>query len=524
MTTAVKCELPVARTPEEVGVSSEKMLEMCKAMEKTGYHGFMVIRHGKIAFQAFKKPYTATIPHAMYSVSKGLTVIAIGFAVNEGLLSLDDRVIDYFPVKCDEYMKKIRLRHLISLSAGREVFPLKNKAKNDWTEMFLKSKAVYEPGENFSYINENFHMALAMLRKVTGVSTVEYLTPRLFEPLGIEPPFWETDHHGVEAGGWGLILPAVDLAKIGLCFMNDGVYNGRQVIPKDWIAQATTNHKSPKARDQGAHNFGYGYGLWIRDNDNGPVRFDGLFGQIVEMYRDYDAIAVTVGGDIAGENRGVLFKYLPESFIDEQPNAPVNEELVRAADEPEFKVPYSEYRSPLESSINKKLISFRKKHILNKISFQVSVIPAAATYMSSKRAGNITDVRFNFGNDSMTFSWSEGDEKNSVECGLDGQWRVSDMRLAGVNYTTFAAAKWEDENTLMFQIRPHECFCARNLQFKFKGRKVEMTPTSDPPIDSILSGVRGLLNRYLNSDKMTDGILTWARNSLEPVHKGRIRK
>ncbi|HZJ77723.1 MAG TPA: serine hydrolase [Clostridia bacterium] len=525
---AVCVELPCARTPEEVGVSSTKMLEMFKLMEKTDYHGFMVIRHGKIAAQWFRKPYTSTAPHAMYSVSKSISAIAIGFAVSEGLISLDDKVVDFFPEyvpsKCDSDLKKVAIKHLITLSAGRDISPLKSKVKNDWIEIFMKSKSAYTPGENFSYINECFHIALAMLRKVTGVSTVEYLTPRLFEPLEIPVPFWESDHNGVEAGGWGLFLSATDLAKVAICFMNNGVYNGKQVIPQEWIAQALVNRKGPKAKIQNNHNFGYGYGLWIKPGEEPPVRFDGRFGQVAEIYKKYDAVAVIIGGDIHAANRDIIFNYFPESFIDEQPNAEPNEELAQAISKAEYKVLFSEYRSPIENIINDKCITFSKKRVLNMLDFQVSVIPTAATYMSKYRAGNITDVRFNFKSDSVNFSWCEGDETNSIDCGLDGKWRSTKMLLTGVPYTSYAAAAWKNNNTLMLNIRPQESFCARNLKFIFSGNKVKMKPSSDPPIDAILDGVRGTIKSFLKSEKLTDKLLTWGKNYIEPVHSGRFRK
>ena len=524
----VSSELPFARTPEEVGVSSAKMLEMTEEMKRTGCHGFMVIRHGKIAAQWFRKPYSAVLPHAMYSVSKSISSIAIGFAVSEGLLSLSDRVVDFFPdavpPSCDGNLKKVTLAHLISLTAGRKISPLTSKVKNDWIDIFMRSESEYEPGEKFSYVNENFHMALAMLRKVTGISTVEYLTPRLFEPLGIPVPFWESDRNGVEAGGWGIVLSPTDLAKIALCFMNDGKYDGKQVIPSEWIEQASVNHKGPKAKPQSKHNFGYGYGVWIRDAEEPLIRFDGLFGQVAEIYKKYDAVTVIVGGDVKVDNRTVMFKYFPESFVDEQPDAEPTKGFESELCDTEYEPVYSEYRSPLESEINNGRITFGKKRLLDLLGFPLSVLPATSTFMSKNKAGNITDVSFVFKQNTVSFSWSEGDEKNRIECGLDGQWSRSEMRLADASYTSFASAAWKDRSTLELVIRPLECVCARKLTFTFSGNRVKMKPVCDPPIDSILGGVRGLLKAFIKSEATVDRILEWGKKHIEPVHRGRIRK
>lgn len=525
MLTAIKTELPVAKSPEAAGVSSEKLIEMLSELKKIDCHGFMVIRHGKIAARWFRYPYAADTPHAMYSVSKSITGIAIGFAVSEGLLSLDHKVADFFPEyvpkNYDENLKKVTLKHLITLSAGRNVSPFKSKVRHDWIKLFMDSKCDYAPGEGFSYINENFHMALAMLRKVTGVSAVEFLRPRLFEPLGIEVPYWETDHKGVEAGGWGLHLSPVDLAKIAMCFLYDSKYEGKQIIPKEWVNEAV---KNTKVKKQTGYNFGYGCGVWIRESEDGPVRFDGMFGQVAEIHKKYDAVTVTVGGDMNARNRNIMFKYFPDAFIDPIPNAEPSEEYLKAVSEGDYIPPYSEYRSPIESKIDGRKIAFEKKLLLNMIDFPVSVIPAAVTYMSKDKAGNITDVSFNFKEDSLAFSWHEGGQDYSIECGLDGNWRVSKAVIGGAPYTAYSAAKWESENTLLVHIRPSESPCARNLKFTFNGNKVEMLPSSDPPSDAILDSLRGTVRDFLKSEKRADALLTWAKNTLKPVHKGRFKK
>lgn len=527
MTTVNTSAFPFARAPEEVGVSSQKMREMLAEMKQTQCHGVMVIRHGKIAAQWFRTPYCATEPHAMYSVSKSISALAIGFALKEGLLSLDDKPVDFFPESvpkhCDENLKNVTLRHLITMTAGRSISPMTSKVKNQWIDIFMQSGSSFAPGESFSYVNECFHMALAMLRGVTGVSTVDFLMPRLFAPLGIQRPYWETDHNGVEAGGWGIVLTPEDLAKIAVCFLHDGVWDNKQVIPADWIAESCVNRKGPKAKVYHNQNFGYGYGLWIRAHETFPVRFDGLFGQVAEIYKAYDAVTVIVGGDIDVAHRDVIFKYFPESFVDEQPDCEPNEFSEPLVDG-QYAPIFAKLRSPLERSIEGKRITFKKNRLLNLLHFQLSVLPAAATFMSRDKAGNITDVSFAFSSNDVRFSWREGDETNSIDCGLDGQWRRSPMTLAGAPFTAFASAAWQDTHTLKLVIRPQECVCARILTFTFSGNKVHMNPESDPPIDAILNGVRGLLKAFIKNEKTRDSILEWGKRHVEPVHKGRFAK
>ncbi|MCR4616398.1 MAG: beta-lactamase family protein [Clostridiales bacterium] len=525
MSVLISKELPQAKFPEEVGVSSEKLLELYEKMEETENHGFMVIRHGKIAAQWFREPYSATTPHIMYSVSKSISALAIGFAVNEGIISLDDKVVDYFPEyvpkHCDENLKKLTLRHLITLTAGRNVSPVMSKVKNDWIKIYMKSKSDYAPGEKFSYVNENFHMALAMLRKATGVSAVEFLTPRLFDPLGIPVPFWETDHKGVEAGGWGIYLSATDLAKIALCFLNNGVYEGKQIIPASWISDATVNHKGPKAPVDNGNDYGYGYGIWFRANANHPLRFDGLFGQIAEIYRDHDAVTVIIGGDAPAKSRQLIFDYFPDAFIDEKPTAKGSVKI--PAGKP-YEILFSEFRSSLEKEINNKTAVFRRWNYLNLIGFPLSVMPSAATYMSRIKGGDINDVSFEFFPDYLRFSWREHQYRYTVDCGMDGKWRITELILTGIPSHAYSSAKWENNNTLLLDIRTSESVGARILEFKINGRKINMKPSSQPDVGIIIDGVRFALKTFVKSDFLTDLIIAFLKKVVEPTYHGHFRR
>ena len=232
--------LPRSASPEEAGVSSVAVAAFMEDMKKSGIenHSFLILRHGKVAAECFFAPFTRDTPHAMYSVSKSFTSTAIGFAVEEGLLSLDAKVIDFFPeyrpAQPDEKLEKMTVSHLLTMTSGKNPSLLLDKTKDRWIKDFFNAPWISEPGEMFLYVSENIYMLCAILVRVTGISVTEFLTPRLYEPLGIPVPYWETDHHGVEVGGWGLMLPVEDFAKFTLCYAQNGVYEGKQVIPARW--------------------------------------------------------------------------------------------------------------------------------------------------------------------------------------------------------------------------------------------------------------------------------------------------
>ena len=221
--------IPRANSPKEVGVSSKIVKEFLDDALEMGYeyHSLMVIRHGKVAVEWYNEPYNKDTPQSVYSISKSFTSTAIGFAINEGLITLDTKLIDLFPdyppKKPDERYEKLTVHNLLRMSSGKQPSFLSDKSKIDWIEDYINSPWVFEPGEKFLYINENIFMLSAIINRVTGMTMREYLTPRLFEPLGIDFPFWETDRNGIEAGGWGLYLKTEDIAKLTLCYVQKGI-------------------------------------------------------------------------------------------------------------------------------------------------------------------------------------------------------------------------------------------------------------------------------------------------------------
>ena len=184
-----------AKTPQSAGVSAKVVNDFFKNAEEKGldYHSLMVIRNGKVAVEWYNEPFDKNTTHSMYSVSKSFTATAIGFAVSEGLISLDDKLLDFFPEYApknpDERFERLTVHNLLRMSSGKQPSFLSDKGKVDWIEDFINSPWVFEPGEKFLYINENIFMLSAIINKVTGMSMREYLRPRLFEPLGIDFPF-----------------------------------------------------------------------------------------------------------------------------------------------------------------------------------------------------------------------------------------------------------------------------------------------------------------------------------------------
>ncbi|HZK21312.1 MAG TPA: serine hydrolase [Oscillospiraceae bacterium] len=520
-----------ARTPESAGVSSEAFIKTLKYLEEKNvlYHSLMVVRHGKVAAECYREPFSKDIPHVMYSVSKTITATAIGFAIDEGYIKLETRFVDIFPEfspkKRDEKLEKLEVRHLLTMTSGKQPSYLLSKTDKDWMKHFTDAKWISEPGEKFEYVNENIYVLCAILHRVTGISVTDFLYERLFLPLGIEKPFWETDHDGIEAGGWGIFLKTEDLAKIMLCYLNEGKFGKNQVIPKDWAKKATLNQAAIKGTP--IREKGYGYCIWT-ENEN-EYRADGMYSQLGVVLEDKDAVIVFTSCSVDVETIWSAFDILKaEGFIKADTSvksSPEYKEFVK--NRPLDIVPLSERRSPLEDIITGRTIKFKNDLILNTIGSPLSVLSSADVYMSKNRAGNINNVSFDFSinENELMFTWQEKDEVNTISCGLDGKYRFTPIVLAGSPYTAAAAAYWLDNYTLEVWIRPIESLARRVLRFSFQGDSVVMTPTGEPPAQFFLSSVSDFVRDMFSQKQLKDiagASIKVLESLLEPLHYGKF--
>lgn len=535
---AEKMKLPRAKTPESVGVSSAVVADFLHEAAEAGleFHSFMVLRHGKVAVEFFRPPYSPDKPHQMYSVSKSMTSTAIGFAIEEGLLSLDDKVKDFFPDYTeklqDEKLEALTVRHLLNMTSGKDVGFISDKGA-DWIEGFFAAPWYASPGEEFKYISENIFMLCAILTRKTNMSVRDFLKPRLFEPLDIDYPFWETDPNGIEAGGWGLYLTTEDLAKFTLCYQQKGVFNGKQIIPKSWAEQAVIAQSEDSiVKNGGDSNSGYGYCFWRNGEGRGSYRADGMFSQFGMVFEEHDAVFVcTAAIPSEDTSRGLIWNYFPAAFDacdQENPPKPV-ENFQNLLSSYAFPDPNISAHSFREVMIDGRLIKFRKKIILNLIGFPMSVLPLAVVYMAADKAGNIDNVRLHFESNEVTMDWTEGDEYNLATCGMDGHYRYGQIRLGGIDYKICAHAEWIDNDNLVLHIRPIETIGKRILRFRFhNSNRVEMHPSSTPEIQAIADNLVDFVTNFLNAPRFRNLIRVVMTKVLplvvEPVHHGRLTK
>ncbi|MCD6285596.1 MAG: serine hydrolase [Anaerolineae bacterium] len=303
-------ELP-ASTPEAQGIPSHAILDFVNAAEADvdALHSFILLRHGHRVAQGWWAPYSPDIPHVLFSLSKSFTSTGIGLAVADGLLSVDDPVISFFPedlpAEVSDNLAAMRVRHLLSMSTGHGEDTTNHMATapdGNWARAFLARPVDHAPGTHFLYNTGASYMLSAIVQNLTGMTLLLYLTERIFEPLGIEGATWDSCPRGVNLGGFGLSLKTEDIARFGQLYLQKGVWEGEQLLPEAWVAEATSYQTDNSSMDNADWSQGYGFQFWrCRHN---AYRGDGAFGQYCLVMPDQDAVLSITGG--LGDMQAVL--------------------------------------------------------------------------------------------------------------------------------------------------------------------------------------------------------------------------
>jgi CubicO group peptidase (beta-lactamase class C family) len=298
-------------SPEAQGIASSAILAFVDEADKKidHLHSFMLVRHGHVVAEGWWTPYDAGARHELYSLSKSFTSTAVGLAIGEGKLSLDDPVLKFFPddapAEPSANLKAMRVRDLLCMSTGHQTEPRLNpflasptaepkQEGQTWVKTFLAHPVPHKPGTHFLYNTAATYMQSAIVQKVTGLTVLDYLRPRLFEPLGIENPTWGTSPQGITLGGYGLNIRTEDIVKFGQLYLQHGNWNGRQLIPAAWVEAATSRQTSNGSNPNSDWDQGYGFQFWRARH--GAYRGDGAFGQFCVVMPEQDAVVAITSG------------------------------------------------------------------------------------------------------------------------------------------------------------------------------------------------------------------------------------
>ncbi len=483
-------ELPRS-TPEAEGVNSEGIIAFLKIAEKGKheFHSLMFLRHGKVIAEGWWSPYTPGLKHTLYSTSKSFTSTAVGFAVTENLISVTDKVISFFPEDLPDtvspYLADMEIRDLLTMSAGLDPDPTRQVTSNydNWAKAFLSLPVVNDPGTKFLYNSMATYMLSAIVQKVTGEPVIDYLTPRLFEPLGIEGMDWERDPIGINTGGWGLRLKTEDMAKFGQLYLQKGKWNEKQIIPEEWVNEATTFKidQAPAVpqpiKDSSDWMQGYCYQFWkCRHN---AFRADGAYGQYIIVMPDKDAVvAITCESqDLQGE-LNLVWEYLLPSIQDEKlpKNKEADEILKHMLASLVVKVPVEGTGSQLQEEISGKKYNIDSNdRRLEAISFNFNENTCQITMDYFEKSWE-----FGFGSENWVKGTTTRPGPNLLLAARGHLAGIPPVQTAGIY-------RWRDEKTLELTLRYIESPHTEILTCTFDGDRITIDikysfmPTVDLP-------------------------------------------
>ena len=546
-------------TPEEQGVPSGHLERFFKALDACpdiSPHSVLVLRHGRLIGQAHWKPYSGAYAQMTYSLSKSVTAMAVGMAVEDKLFSLDDRICDLFSDRMPPFrnprINSVTVRHLLDMTSGVRFNEFGSMMERDWVRAYLQSDCAFEPGGEFAYNSMNSYILSALLRRKTGKGLVEYLTPRLFQPLGIENVFWEKCPMGVEKGGWGLYLRPEDMAKLGQLYLQKGAWTvdgkKRRLVPERWVEESVKIRVRTK---MGEHETGYGYHLWSFPIE-GAYQFNGVFGQYVIVIPGLDVvIAMTSGshGLFIDTSAAIIREYFGDgaTFFDNPlpADASALHALVRTVNSlavfPET-VPQKPPRNFLQriwrglfggddaEKLPELAAALDKKAYLLENSFG-TLMPFILQGVRNNFCAGISRVAFSFEPGVCTVVFTQGKDVCTVKAGLDGVPRRGGVSMNGELYAVGGSARLttdEDDHTVLklfisFIETPH----TRIIKFIFDGDSVLVRFDELPSVDSasklalsLISG-SGALEKLLNDTISQQRITGHVRKILLPKAVGK---
>lgn len=447
--------------PEQEGISSKGIIDFINAIDtgKTEIHSFMFIRHGKVVAEGWWNPYGPDLKHIMYSASKTFTATAIGLAASENRLKLTDKVVTFFPASLpdtiSDYMRSMTVKDLLMMATGIPAEPRIGQ-NDEWVRSFLSMSPTVKPGTVFKYFNTATFMLSAIVQQVTGETLFNYLQPRIFKPLDIKGIDWDLNPQGINLGLMGLRLKTEDMAKFGQLLIQKGNWNGKQLIPEEWVKEATsfkikseggTANTPPEMNDWVQ---GYCYQMWRGRNNS--VRLDGMAGQFVILLPDKDAIVVlTANAANTQKELDLVWNYLYPAIKDKPLPADQN----------------------ANNELKKKLAS---------LSIKPTTVPSQSSPFQAKVSGkNVTFGENNFGiqgigfkfiNDVCELSIKRENVTYTIKAGKD-KWILSNTGLTSLLSAPRTASKsidanysilrpvirpagyytWTDNNTLDFSVR-----------------------------------------------------------------------
>ena len=563
----------VRATPESQGISSDlfaALLRELDASKDTEMHHFMALRHGKVICECNFAPYPKGMWHITHSMCKSITGMAIGMLIEEEKLKLDENIYDIFPDHINAFSKIFRpvitVENLLTMTSGITFNESGIVSGNDWLGSFLNASVNGKPGTEFQYNSLNTYVLSAIVTKRTGETLTEYLTPRLFGPLGITKYYWETCPKGITKGGWGLFLCAEDMAKLGQLYLQRGKWNGQQLVSEYWIEISTARHLKTQN-----DTYGYGYQLWMEQRP-GSFEYNGMLGQNVIIYPDMDMVLVTNAGNKEMFQDCIMLniirKYFPVNYhpADVLPENPLSYSLLKRLCGELENGENNNRSTSLRGGWKRNVVS-RRKHSDKKYSYRISaavdrpsdhhsfmravsgrtyvmeqqnigIAPLFVQVFHNNMTDGISEISFTYDAGNFWISFTEGEVIHKLPVGF-GKAADGCVDLHGEHYLVATLGEFaRDENdipVLKLEITfIEECVKRKVHIFFHEDNGIEIRWNETPGKKMILAGLSSiteelsgnfLYNSLLGDHNITTELLhRLMEQTIEPAVRGYLKR
>ena len=563
----------VRATPESQGISSDlfaALLRELDASKDTEMHHFMALRHGKVICECNFAPYPKGMWHITHSMCKSITGMAIGMLIEEEKLKLDENIYDIFPDHINAFSKIFRpvitVENLLTMTSGITFNESGIVSGNDWLGSFLNASVNGKPGTEFQYNSLNTYVLSAIVTKRTGETLTEYLTPRLFGPLGITKYYWETCPKGITKGGWGLFLCAEDMAKLGQLYLQRGKWNGQQLVSEYWIEISTARHLKTQN-----DTYGYGYQLWMEQRP-GSFEYNGMLGQNVIIYPDMDMVLVTNAGNKEMFQDCIMLniirKYFPVNYhpADVLPENPLSYSLLKRLCGELENGENNNRRTSLRGGWKRNVVS-RRKHSDKKYSYRISaavdrpsdhhsfmravsgrtyvmeqqnigIAPLFVQVFHNNMTDGISEISFTYDAGNFYVSFTEGEVIHKLPVGF-GRAADGCVDLHGEHYLVATLGEFaRDENdipVLKLEVTfIEECVKRKAHIFFHEDNGIEIRWNETPGKKMILAGLSSiteelsgnfLYNSLLGDHNITTELLhRLMEQTIEPAVRGYLKR
>ena len=563
----------VRATPESQGISSDlfaALLRELDASKDTEMHHFMALRHGKVICECNFAPYPKGMWHITHSMCKSITGMAIGMLIEEEKLKLDENIYDIFPDHINAFSKIFRpvitVENLLTMTSGVTFNESGIVSGNDWLGSFLNASVNGKPGTEFQYNSLNTYVLSAIVTKRTGETLTEYLTPRLFGPLGITKYYWETCPKGITKGGWGLFLCAEDMAKLGQLYLQRGKWNGQQLVSEYWIEISTARHLKTQN-----DTYGYGYQLWMEQRP-GSFEYNGMLGQNVIIYPDMDMVLVTNAGNKEMFKDCIMLniirKYFPVNYhpADVLPESPLSYGLLKRLCGELENVENNNRSTSLRGGWKRNVI-FKRKHSDKKYSYRISaavdrpsdhhsfmravsgrtyvmkqqnigIAPLFVQVFHNNMTDGISEISFTYDAGNFYVSFTEGEVIHKLPVGF-GRAADGCVDLHGEHYLVATLGEFaRDENdipVLKLEVTfIEECVKRKAHIFFHEDNGIEIRWNETPGKKMILAGLSSiteelsgnfLYNSLLGDHNITTELLhRLMEQTIEPAVRGYLKR